>query len=68
MNIEMAITVLQTVLGSHAVKMALDDLIDQAESAIEDSPTQWDDRLVLPALAMLRRRLDIPDDIGGDED
>jgi len=68
MSIEMAITVLQTVLGSHAVKIVLDDLIDQAESAIEDSPTQWDDRLVLPALAMLRRRLDIPDDIGGDED
>lgn len=45
-----------------------DDVLDAVEKAVEESETQIDDALVLPAIAALRDALEIPDDIGGDED
>lgn len=63
--------VVQSLLSSlppDVVKRAIDSLLDRVEDAVADSATQTDDRIVLPLVKMIRDSLDIPDDIGGDQD
>lgn len=57
-----------TNLPPDAVKRAIDAMLDRIEDAVADSETKTDDRILLPLIDMLRRSLDIPDDIGGDAD
>lgn len=49
------------------VKRALDAMFDAIENKVQESENKFDDRLVLPAIALLRRSLTIPDndDIAG---
>ena len=54
--------------GGDVMREALDDLIDKLENKIASTPTKVDDAVILPLLTMLRETLNIPDDIGGDDD
>ena len=43
------------------VKKLLDSLFDEVEDMVALSPNKWDDKLVLPAIGILRDYFDIPD-------
>lgn len=55
-------------LPPQKAKEVLDDMIDGIEKRIADSPNKIDDALLQPTINFMRRVLDIPDDVGGDED
>jgi len=71
MNTAIVTTILKTLLAAlpkDVVKTLLDDLFDKIEAEVESSPNKYDDALVYPLITTLRVSLDIPDNIGGDED
>ena len=43
------------------VKKILDSLFDEVEDMVAASPNTWDDKLVLPAINIIRDYFDIPD-------
>lgn len=54
-------------LPTDVAKHLIDDLLDCVEEYVEQTENTVDDAL-LPAIEWFRRVIDIPDDIGGDED
>lgn len=48
-------------IPQETIQVVGDALFDIAENAIEQSPSKWDDRFLLPAIALARKALDIPD-------
>lgn len=59
---------LLSALPEDIIKRGVDALLDVAEDAVADSENKIDDAIVLPLVGVIRSSLDIPDDIGGDED
>ena len=43
------------------VKQILDAIFDEVEDRIKASPNQWDDKLLQPAIDIIRDYFDIPD-------
>lgn len=71
MNVGLISTVMNaliSLLPEDIVKKGLDDLLDVVEDAVAKSDNKVDDAIVLPLIGVLRKSLDIPDDIGGDTD
>lgn len=52
---------LMALIPDDIMQTALDKLLDAVEDAIAKSETKVDDALVLPLLAALRQKLDVPD-------
>jgi len=52
---------LMALIPDDIMQTALDKLLDAVEDAIAKSETKVDDALVLPLLASLRVKLDVPD-------
>ena len=52
---------LLAVCNEEMVKGFMDKGLDFLEDKIAASPTQWDDRMVLPIINQVRKVLDIPD-------
>ena len=52
---------LMALIPDDIMQTALDKLLDTVEDAIAKSETKVDDALVLPLLAALRQKLDVPD-------
>lgn len=48
-------------LTSAQVRTILDRAFDAIEDKVKDSSTHWDDVVVLPMIAALRKALDVPD-------
>lgn len=48
-------------LTSAQVRTILDRAFDAVEDKVKDSSTHWDDVVVLPMIAALRKALDVPD-------
>lgn len=59
---------LQAAFPPQMVKEAIDDLLDKLEDKIKESETTLDDVYAQKMIDYLRKVMDIPDDIGGDED
>ena len=56
------IAMIVSIIGEDELKELADDVLDLIEDKLKGRP------LVLAAIKVARRVLDIPDDIGGDED
>lgn len=52
---------LMALIPDDIMQTALDKLLDAVEDAIAKSETKVDDALVLPLLAALRQKLNVPD-------
>lgn len=52
---------LMALIPDDIMQTALDKLLDAVEDAIAKSETKVDDALILPLLAALRQKLDVPD-------
>lgn len=50
------------------LKEAVDDVLDFVENKVKGTETEIDDYIVGKFVALVRKRFEIPDDIGGDED
>lgn len=50
------------------LKEGVDDILDFMENRIQETETTLDDATIGSFIAYLRKELEIPDDIGGDED
>ena len=55
------LSALLAVLDEEAVKGFIDKGLDYLEDRIAASPTQWDDRIVLPIINHFREIMNIPD-------
>lgn len=53
---------LLSALPTDVAKKAIDGALDIVEDAVEKSEKKWDDIVVLPLIALIRRVFDIPDD------
>ena len=55
------------------LRRGLDAMFDTIEEAVENSPNQWDNLIVLPLIRTARAALNVPDEpmgsrgLGGDE-
>jgi len=58
----LALRILLQHVTEDVAKELIDDLIDKVEDRIKDNPA------AMQAINYVRRVIDIPDDIGGDED
>lgn len=59
--ITMMINTLLHALSPELLKTAVDGILDLVETAVEKSPSEIDDKIVLPLVAMIRNTFDIPD-------
>jgi hypothetical protein len=58
----MLATALVNKLSGEHLEEAADYLLDLAEDAIERSPAQWDDKILLPLIQAVREAFGIADD------
>lgn len=56
------VQMLLNMLSPTALKGMVDSLLDMAEDAIKDSPTDLDDSIVQPLIDLIRATFEIPDD------
>lgn len=54
-------TMIEKMLTKQNYQKYGDQMLDLLENTIADSETEWDDRVGLPLIKMLRGMLDIPD-------
>ena len=59
--ITMLINTLMMALSPELFKTAADALLDTIENAVAQSPTDMDDKIVLPLVGLIRTSFDIPD-------
>lgn len=55
------VAAMAALLTKEQVKDILANAFDVVEKKVKDSATHWDDLLVLPMVAALRKALDVPD-------
>ena len=55
------VAAMAALLSAEQVKLILDKAFDAVEDKVKDSSTHWDDIIVLPMIAALRKALDVPD-------
>jgi hypothetical protein len=58
----LVLRILLTHVSEEAAKKLIDDFIDKVEDQVKDNPA------AIHAINYVRRVIDVPDDIGGDED
>jgi uncharacterized protein (UPF0147 family) len=56
------VAAMQEILVPENVRKVIDKAFDYVEDKVKDSPTSWDDTVVLPILTALRKALNVPDD------
>lgn len=59
--INLLLPTLMALVPDDLMKIGIDKLLDSIEDAIAKSPTRVDDALVLPMIAALRVKLQVPD-------
>lgn len=59
--INLLLPTLMALVPDDLMKIGIDKLLDSIEDAIVKSPTRVDDALVLPMIAALRVKLQVPD-------
>ena len=60
--VKMLVAAMVEIMSPEKVKKVIDTAFDKLEDKVKDTSTQWDDAIVLPMLAGLRKALNVPDE------